>query len=230
MDYAWAEVLDYSCDWAEGETTATGAAEEITKGIYNDLGLMYDRVQSGPPPYCSQEGGSFNLTDFLGDVQEEEDEIEVYCFDVAKALVIFGNAVGCDMTYRMSSMYTYYCFGYLNCVMPIGLSYWTNNPFHGIGSWLEDEIVSEDLEYLRSYFLKHAFAAIGDAENPQYVYDACIKVDSDANPDYSPCVESWLIGESWNVYSGTYNQKVIDDNPTHSNPTGPAKPFVFTVY
>ena len=91
-------------------------------------------------------------------------------------------------------------------------------------------IVGGDDSYGRAYFSNHAFAAIGDASNPQYVYDACMKVDTDANPDYGPpFTESWLTGESWNIYSGTYNQKVIDTYPTHDYPTGPAEIFPITV-
>jgi hypothetical protein len=78
----------------------------------------------------------------------------------------------------------------------------------------------------RSYFSNHAFSMIGDM-----VYDACIKVDTDANPDYSPHTESWLIGESWNEVnnSGDYNQKVIDDYPVLYYSTGPAVDYYFTV-
>ena len=49
------------------------------------------------------------------------------------------------------------------------------------------------------------------------IYDAVMQVDSDANPDYTPCTAAWLFGHSWT----TYKQKVVDDNP-QSTPGDPA--------
>jgi hypothetical protein len=65
MTVPWVEVLDYACAWAQGETTATGVAEEITKGIYDDLGFKYD-TRDGRALYMQAgDDSTFELTQFL---------------------------------------------------------------------------------------------------------------------------------------------------------------------
>jgi len=50
-------------------------------------------------------------------------------------------------------------------------------------------IVGEDDPY-RTRFGNHAFGALSGN-----IYDACLKVDTDSNPDYGPPFsESWAIG------------------------------------
>ncbi|MBN1348186.1 hypothetical protein JXJ21_02135 [candidate division KSB1 bacterium] len=137
---------------------------------------------------------------------------------MGKAVTTFGNAVGCGLVYKYAEP-----FGYVNCVKPIGRG-WSNNPFYANPSFWNDPVVGEDTGYnppseKRSRFLRHAFGTIGGA-----VYDACIKVDTDVNPDYTPCTESWAIGWS---FDPSYVIRVVDANPATEtgNATAPNSCF-----
>jgi hypothetical protein len=48
----WTEVLDLACTWAQGATTAEAAAAAVTRRVYGNLGLKYDR-KSGASAYTS---------------------------------------------------------------------------------------------------------------------------------------------------------------------------------
>lgn len=131
-----------------------------------------------------------------------------------KAVNIFANTLGCNSDYKFSSP-----FGYLNCIKAIGRG-WSNNPFYaGMNSPYNVPIVGED-DAGRSGFGNHAFCMIGDV-----VYDACLKVDTDNNPDAPPHdIESWAADWNWE----TYKSKVIDNNPA-SNPGNPYE-YNYSVY
>lgn len=164
----WTDVLDYACAWADGQTTAEGAAEKITHRLYNDIGGSYqregDKYTGGP------RSESFCLTDFLKHIPHIGD---VSCHDMGKALVTFANVVGCGLNYRLSEP-----FGdKLHCIIPIGLCR------------------SCGLE-----FANHAFGSIGD-----YIFDACLKVEVDKNPDQPAHISAWMT----NIYWERYKQKVI---------------------
>ena len=109
----WADVLDYSCKWAEGATTQICAATKITRSLYDELGGSYQRF----PRYTHNKHASFNLSGFLRSIPSYYGIEEVNCFDMAKALIFFSNAIGCKLSYKV-----YKPFGdTLNCIKPIGL-------------------------------------------------------------------------------------------------------------
>jgi len=208
----WNGVLEKAVDWAEGKSSAADAVDAVMKAIYSDVGGSYDTV-SGAPRYCDSPAattGTFNLTSLLSAMPSIG---TVNCYDCGKALTAFGNALGCGLSYRFTNP-----FGYLNCVKPIGKG-WTNNPFYDAGAPISSEpIVGEDDDYAdgRSSFGNHAFAGIGTS-----FYDACMKVDTDANPDAAPHTESWLSG----VSQSNYLTMVIDDNPASSPGTPTSHSF-----
>jgi hypothetical protein len=201
----WADALLKSCWWANGKGTLVGAAEKVTQHLFTGVGGKYD-VNGGAPHYPIG-GSGFDMTSFLGNMPSVS---TVNCYDMGKAVVSFGNLVGCGLLYRYSNP-----FGYLNCILPIGCG-WTNNPFNP-----SNPIAPKD--ELRSSFGNHAFGSISDN-----IFDACLKVDTDATPDYGPpFTETWMINEPWN----TYKIKVVDNNPTYPwGPTGYPATYSFNVF
>ena len=133
---------------------------------------------------------------------------------MGKAVNIFANILGCNSNYAFTNP-----FGYLNCIKAIGRG-WANNPFYA--SMGTNPIMGEDDHYYdgRSGFGNHAFCMNGSV-----IYDACLKIDTDSNPDAPPHNESWATGWDWNVYKS----KVIDNNPV-SNPGTPYTGYIFSVY
>lgn len=91
----WVDVLEKSCCWANKETSPEGAAGKITQNIYDKLGGTYKLT----PTYTNSQEGGFALNNFLKKIPCIG---EVNCYDMGKSLVIFSNAVGCDLRYRHS--------------------------------------------------------------------------------------------------------------------------------
>ena len=217
MDEPWTEVLDYSCDWASGKSTASSAATEITKKIYGNVGGIYDTIDGSYFYAGNYSTGSFNLSGFLNAIPSVD---TLNCYDCGKALKIFSNAIGCNLVYQFS-----WPFGYVNCIKPIGKG-WANNPFYDNPSYSSDPIVGEDDDSGdgRSSFGNHAMSA-----RSGNVYDATLKVNTQVNPDTvmvnPPPIETWVIGQ-WNW--STYVSKVVDDNP--STETGNPTSYSFSVY
>ena len=210
MSEPWTDALDYSCDWASGQSNSPGATTKIAQKLFNNCGFLYD-TYSGAPRYTNYGSGSFNLTLFLSEIGSGR---VVNCYDMGKTVKIFANSISCNTNYKFCNP-----FGYLNCVKPIGRG-WSNNPFYSSQSPPYNQpIVGED-DSGRTKFGNHAFGAHGCD-----IYDACLKVDTDENPDYGPPFdETWATGWYWN----TYKSKVIDDNPSSS--TGNPSIYSFSVY
>lgn len=175
------------------------------QGLF-DWGLRYD-IYNGAPHFPEGAGygnSNFYLTAFL---QAKGTSSLCNCYDMGKAVKSFCNAIGCGTSYRYSSP-----FGYLNCIIPIGRE-WTNNPFYPtLSSPYNVPIVGEDLASpYRTRFANHAFGSISDD-----IYDACLKVDIDSNPDAPPHSNNgngdWAIGWIWD----NYKAKVVDNNPATS--------------
>ncbi|HLP45847.1 MAG TPA: hypothetical protein VK469_07875 [Candidatus Kapabacteria bacterium] len=93
----WADALEYSCKWAAGATKPELAAARITKHLYNDIGGYYSQY----PHYTDGSPNWFKLQNFLTNVSSTSGVGKANCFDMAKALVTFSNAVGCDMSYKI---------------------------------------------------------------------------------------------------------------------------------
>jgi hypothetical protein len=110
----------------------------------------------------------------------------------------------------------------VNCIYAIGKG-WTNNPFYDDPTNDPAPIVSEDAGWnppneKRSKFIKHAFCMLFDDSK---IYDACLKIDTAANPDFGPPFTiSWAYNWSWDVYKS----KVVDDIP-HTNTGTPVSKY-----
>lgn len=202
----WLDVLYKSTIWAWGQTTPEGAADKITRQLFLNVGGLYD-TYSGAPSYGG--GGNFFLTNFLNNIPSIG---VVNCYDMGKAVVTFSNVMGCGLSYRYSSP-----FGFLNCINAIGRG-WTNNPFYSNPSCNPNPIVPGDWGYAegRWGFGNHAFGSISDN-----IFDACLTVDTDSDPDYGPpFTETWMIDEPWTGYK----TKVVDDYPS----TNTGYPYTYT--
>lgn len=155
---AWVAALERACTWASGATDADSAAAAITRA-YNGCGVVsYDTV-SGATAYGS---GTFNLSEML---ERLEGGIglgaKVNCTDSADTVSTLANALGCELWQsRMGWSFD------LNPVIAIGYSTW-EVPF-GSG------------------FSYHEIAWKGSAGVADRLFDGCLHVDGDSNPDAGP--------------------------------------------
>ena len=211
----WTEVLDIACYAAAGMNTKAAATWSIWNDFYNSAGAYYD-VNNGESQYTTDgETGPFNLTSWL---EEYSFVYIVNCYDMAKSVVTFANALGCgtDNSYVSS-------FGYLNCVKPVGRG-WTNNPFYENPNYNPNQIVPDDWDINdgRSGFGNHAFCRLSSD-----IYDASGgQVDVDGTPDAAPHTARELDGDD--TWDNSYEDRVIDDDPDYPT-TAPANNS-FSVY
>jgi hypothetical protein len=127
----WAEILHYAVGITNDLSQPEAAAEIITHKLYTNVGATYDTSS-----YYSERNDAFSgfkLTQFYNSIQQQQVG-PANCYDMGKALVTFGNILGCNLNLRFCKP-----FGYLNCVKPVG-SVWNSE----------------------TYFSNHAFASIGD--------------------------------------------------------------------
>lgn len=189
MEEPWISVLNYASSWANGQMSASSSIQKIVEGLYNNTSFLYDTYDGSPRYTYNGTTSSFNLTSMLSEIGGIN--IVVDCYDMGKALKIFANALGCNSSYVFS-----YPFGYHNCIKAIGKG-WANNPFYDHPYFSSYPIVGEDDDDSdeRSSFGNHAFCRISTI-----YYDACLKVDTDVNPDAAPHTESWAYGWDWSTY------------------------------
>ncbi|TAL26640.1 MAG: hypothetical protein EPN94_02825 [Nitrospirae bacterium] len=158
----WVEVMDYSCIWAIGSKDRDTAAGKVTERI-NALGpsvVEYDCPGGG---YSNYSAGSFKCTNFLERLKGGPGLGKyVNCSDCATIVSTFSNIIGCDLW--QSRMGT--GFG-LNEVISIGYSTWSTPC-----SWAS--------------FNYHEVAWKGACDINDEVFDACLKVDGDSSPRFSP--------------------------------------------
>jgi len=205
MSEPWTEVLDYSCDWASGQSTASSATNEITEGLY-DSGIDY----TGSWQYGSIDS-NFELTDFLADISSYN--CHSNCADMARAVVTFSNAIGCNLT---CSSYGRSPGDYIgefdNCIDLIGGGEITNCPARPP----EDPSIGDDCR--EGHFYWHAFAR---KTSNNTVWDATLRYDADATPDNvtdseppSTCGDT-TTGYTWtlpiNVSQSTFIDNLLDD-------------------
>lgn len=164
----WSDVLDYACQWALGAGTAVQAAGGVTRGV-NQLGpnvVAYDCPGGG---YSWYSGGGFDCTAFLERLKGGIGlGYYVNCSDCATFVSTFANVLGCDLWQsRMGSG-----FFHLNPILAIGGSTW-EPACHGVDGW------SDGFGY-------HEVAWTGACDSNERIFDACLKVDNDADPTGPP--------------------------------------------
>lgn len=137
----WSDLLDVCCRVAKDESKPGNAAGKITQALYGTVGAKYETTGS----YSKGEGiySDFKLEMFFNKIQyfgaspgfgAGGSVGGVNCYDMGKALVTFGNILGCNLTLRYLKTPID-----LNCIKPVGLDWDCNMKFEN-----------------------HAFASIGD--------------------------------------------------------------------
>jgi hypothetical protein len=164
----WTDVLDYACRWALGAHDAIEAGGGVTRGV-NGLGpnvVTYDCPGGGGSHYS---WGGFDCTAFIERLKGGVGNgYYVNCSDCATFVSTFANAVGCDLWQSRMGSSTFH----LNPMLGIGSSVW-QPCCHGIDSW------SDQFSY-------HEVAWTGACDSSEFVYDACLQVDGDADPTTAP--------------------------------------------
>jgi hypothetical protein len=160
----WTEVLDVACRWGALATTADQAAAKVTAAVYA-LGpgtVEYDCPGGGSSHYSF---GGFACTAFLDRLHGGLGNGRyVNCSDCGTIVSTFTNALGGDLwSSRMG-----YGFG-LNELLAIGSSTWQTAC--GWGG-----------------FNYHEVAWSGGCTAADEVWDACLRVDGDADPVHAPHV------------------------------------------
>jgi hypothetical protein len=161
----WTEVLDFACGWASGRLDRDQAAASVAERIFS-LGptlIEYDCPGGGGSAYAWP---NFDCSAFLDRLRGGPGLGQwVNCTDCATFSSTFANALGCDLWQsRMGGS------GFdLNPILAIGSSVWQPAcPSFG-GGFSYHEVAWKD----------------GCTENDA-VFDACLKVDGDADPTVAP--------------------------------------------
>lgn len=157
----WLEALDYACAWADGEGTFEGVSNRITDNINNGP-YAYDQI-SGATHYGTYSPRRYNLTAFLDRLNGGWGNGSVVnCSDCGMSVTTFSNLLGCQLwSSRMGWGFS------LNEIIAVGYSTFAC-PNWGCG------------------FNYHEVAWTGDALASEPVFDACLKVDGDADPVNPP--------------------------------------------
>lgn len=160
----WTEVLNYSCSWAAGAKTRDEAAGKITERVYGLGGsiLEYDCPGFGDRHYATY-ADTFNCTKFLERLKGLNGNGKyVNCTDCATIVSTFANILGCELwSSRMESNFK------LNPILAIGSNTWQT-----ACGW--------------STFTYHEVAWKNNCDVNDEIFDACLQVDGDSNPDTAP--------------------------------------------
>lgn len=170
MTNPWIDVIDRSCSWAQGESDIITARTEVTAGL-NDIGDQDGDVDYTPANLYTSNGFAawqFNLTSFLNDLATKT-TMQFNCADCANALQVYQNALGLDLQYRILDM-----GGWTNYIDPIGNGNTANS-------------TDSEVNWGRTSWGWHCVGWLsGDI-----VYDACLHLDGDGQPESTPC-SRWL--------------------------------------
>lgn len=137
----WTKVLDWSCEWAKGQTTYTGAATQVAQHLWDTTVTNGQYVTWSQ--YAYGKDGEFRLTNFLNNMPVIG---LVNCYDMSKSCVTFGSALGCDLRHHFTSPW-----GSMNCILPTGRTWnctqWFSNHAFGImGTMIFDACMAVDVD------------------------------------------------------------------------------------
>lgn len=157
----WVEALEYACTWADGQGTTDGVIGRITEHINNGP-YAYDQI-SGSTHYGTYGPRQYNLTAFLNRLNGGWGNGSVVnCSDCGMSVATFANLLGCELwSSRMGWGFS------LNPIIAVGYSSFAC-PNWGCG------------------FSYHEVGWTGNALASDPVFDACLKVDGDADPEHAP--------------------------------------------
>ena len=157
----WTEALDYASAWADGEGTFDGITSRVTEHVNNGP-YAYDQ-NLGATHYGTYNPRRHNLTAFLDRLNGGwGNGSTVNCTDCAMSVTTFSNLLGSKLwSSRMGWGFS------LNKIIAVGYSTFAC-PNWGCS------------------FSYHEVAWTGNALASEPVYDACLKVDGDADPVNAP--------------------------------------------
>jgi hypothetical protein len=196
----WPRVLELACAWAHGSTNQDQAATKITEALYYSSGLNYQSYSHFYKDHL------FNLGDFL----DKFGTRDVNCQDMAAAVTIFANSIGCNMVFKVILRLNEKHILNLNSIDPIGSAPPTNNEG-------ETDLFANDCR--TGGFSFHAVAQ--DINNN--TWDATLRYNIGVNPDNvsnsggvnGNCGTVSTGGFEWslpcNVPEAVYLKRLIDD-------------------
>ncbi len=166
---AWVEVVDQIALWVDGASAnASVVAGRLVEGIYNDMGLQYDRA-SGASAYTwysggggtGFEGGQFEAMQF----QTRGYGSTINCSDASSILSAYANMAGIDLRYHILKKWAGGGFD-LNYIQAIGWGGFDETPFFGD----------------RGSFSYHSVVGPPDGT----FFDATLALDGDGTPTALP--------------------------------------------
>ena len=96
----WTQVLEYSCDWAQSQTTLDGATTAVTTKVNQPVGnVEYDIPGGGASHYSGYPiTARFNCTAYLDRLNGGPGNGKyVNCTDCASIVATFSNILGCEL-------------------------------------------------------------------------------------------------------------------------------------
>ena len=180
-------VLDYACDWANGQTTAINIAQKVTEGIYNNIGdtdgdIDYDWPYGRSFFSEGTDKRTFNLENFFWWLEHDNDVL-VNCSDVANLFNVCSAALGLNSYSKRIENYS--------------TPFYTN-PINSIGSPLNG---SSDWDIIEWGY--HHFGLYNNKVN-----DPCLKVNS-SNPILPSNMEQTLYNNYLINPNYSYNDSSI---------------------
>lgn len=136
-EYVWTDLLDYSCQWANGHTTASSCVSALTSSLYNS-GVVYD----GSPHYASDY--SINLGNILGDLDASPSGVEMECRDFANFINMLNASIGITSECLKITLTPNY---YTNHVNSAGTTVWAPMlfPFHMVSLYDNQYVIDASL-------------------------------------------------------------------------------------
>ena len=170
----WTEVLDWSCRWAAAARTRPAASAAISRRIHElgHLGFTVSRASEGfrwAGGSAHLQGQAITCSDFLSLLSGETRRTKAHanCTDLAAIVLLFANALGCPLrVFRIAQ--------------PRGPL--LMNPVRLIGHDCKGTIRVMP----PGGFDYHDVAGRSRTGTPAVVYDACVALDSDGNPEQPP--------------------------------------------
>ena len=130
MKEPWWEVLEYACNWANGETSASGVSSKIVQRMY-DSGIRYHGFSEH---YTYPHHETFYLNQLFSDLRTPGFTVYMDCRDCANFFLCLTNALGFNDQYMVIKSEKNQGFRYKS-LRPIGHS-WCNGDiwnFHQVG-------------------------------------------------------------------------------------------------
>lgn len=194
----WTDVLDHACWWARGQRSIENAAGAITDQLYarGNMNILRYETTSGDPRFTDLSSHRFSLQRFLNVLSGAAARPgRVNCDDIACALVVFANALGCDL-WVVKIGGTSEDF-YINPVRVIGVAEWN--------------FVTESRRPPISWDY-HTVAMTGGGTFEDNVFDGLIQLNGNRAPTLAPytpmLAKNFPFGEVGDTIPNSYRYRL----------------------